>query len=94
MQIFMRFLPTLVVMSFAVTLLLLMSLVVADQTPILPAVSLNDATKKIIAKNNNKVLEASTQLINDNYVHVIKILTTQGRVQSIKIDMNSGKILQ
>lgn len=79
--------------------LLILSLCVAqptfaDSTFILPVLSLDEATKKIIVESKNKVLDATTEVINGNNVHVIKVLTANGRVQYIKVDVDSGKRLQ
>lgn len=59
----------------------------------LTVLSLDQATKKIIKGNDSKVLAAKTQSIDGNKVHIIKILTQDGRVQTIRVDANSGKII-
>ncbi len=56
--------------------------------------SLDQATKKIINKNKSKVLGAKTETIEGVKVHIIKILTQDGRVQSFKVNADSGKIIK
>ena len=55
------------------------------------ALSLDQATKKIIQQNKSKILSAKTEVINGKNVHVIKILTQDGRIQYLKVDADSGK---
>jgi uncharacterized membrane protein YkoI len=57
-------------------------------------VSLDQATKKIIARNESKILDAKTEVIEGKEVHIIKILTPDGRVQYIKVDAGTGKIVK
>jgi uncharacterized membrane protein YkoI len=59
---------------------LLMSLVTLDQ-----------ATQQVIAQTRGKVLAAKTELENGQRVHVIKVLTLDGRVQYVKVDASSGR---
>ncbi len=61
---------------------------------ILSVLSLDEATKKIIKESSSKVLDATTEEINGNNVHIIKVLTSDGRVQYIKVDVDSGKIIK
>ena len=63
----------------------------ANDFLILAEVSLDDAVKQVI--NGNRLLDAETQLIDDRKIHVIKVLTEDGRVQKHKIDAESGKRL-
>ena len=56
--------------------------------------SLDQATKKIIEENKSKVLSAKTELIDGKTIHIIKILTSDGRVQFIKVDADSGKMIK
>ncbi len=56
--------------------------------------SLDQATRKIIESSQSKVLGAKTAKINGKKIHVIKVLTIDGRVQHIKVDADSGKILK
>jgi uncharacterized membrane protein YkoI len=60
---------------------------------ILAQVSLDEAAKKIIEGNGLKVLGAKTEIIDGKEVHVIKVLTDDGRIQQQKVDAQTGKIL-
>jgi uncharacterized membrane protein YkoI len=60
---------------------------------ILAQVSLDEAAKKIIEGNGLKVLGAKTEIIDGKEVHVIKVLTDDGRIQKQKVDAQTGKIL-
>ncbi len=82
---------------FAKVLLLTFCLVqasVAEQDIVLSALTLDQATQSILGKNKTKVLGAKTELIKGKKVHVIKILTSEGRVQYIKIDVDTGKSIK
>ncbi len=61
---------------------------------ILAELSLDQATKKVIEQDNNKVLGAETEVIDGKKVHVIKVLTADGRVQYVKVDMESGQLIK
>lgn len=52
--------------------------------------SLDQVTRKVI-NNKSKVLSVRTEIIAGKKVHIIKILTKDGRVQYIKVDAQSGK---
>jgi uncharacterized membrane protein YkoI len=58
------------------------------------ALSLDQATKKIIEKNKGKILSAKTEMIGGKDVHVIKVLTQDGRIQYLKVDADSGKVIK
>lgn len=60
---------------------------------LLARVSLDDATKQIIEGTYNKVLGAQTEIIDGKEVHVIKVLTPDGRIQFFKIDAESGQLV-
>lgn len=64
----------------------------ADKQMVLAALSLDQATKKVIDAKKSKVLGAKTETIAGRNVHVIKILTKDGRVQYLKVDAETGKI--
>jgi uncharacterized membrane protein YkoI len=66
----------------------------ADKAFILSVLSLDEATKKIIEESKNKVLDAATEEINGVNTHIIKVLTEDGRVQYIRVDVDSGKIIR
>lgn len=53
-------------------------------------VSLDQATKQVIGKGGNRVLGAQTSVIGGRQVHIIKVLTPDGRIQYFKIDAETG----
>ncbi len=57
----------------------------------LALVTLDQATQQVMAQTGGKVLAARTEVENGQRVHIIKILTSDGRVQYVKIDANSGR---
>ncbi len=82
---------------FAKVFLLSCSLLVGSvfaEELILAELSLDQATKKVIEQDNNKVLGAETEVIDGKKVHVIKVLTADGRVQYVKVDMESGQLIK
>lgn len=56
-------------------------------------VSLDEATKQVRQDSKVKVLGAKTESIEDRKVHVIKILTPDGRIQYQRIDAETGRLL-
>jgi len=60
--------------------------------------TLPEATKKALDENETedegKVLSAKTRTINGKAIHFIKILTTDGQVRKVKIEMETGKIIE
>jgi len=60
----------------------------------LSVVSLDQATKQIIEQDKNKVLGAKTEVIDGKEVHVIKVLSSDGRVQYLKVDADTGKLIK
>lgn len=56
-------------------------------------ISLDEATKQIIEGTYNKVLGAETVVIDGRAVHVIKVLTPDGRIQYFKIDAETGQLV-
>lgn len=56
-------------------------------------VSLDEATKQIIDGTYNKVLGAQTEIIDGREVHIIKVLTPDGRIQYFKIDAETGQLV-
>lgn len=60
----------------------------------LSLLSLDQATKKVIAEVESKVLGAKTESIDGKTVHVIKVLTPDGHVQQLKVDAESGEIIK
>lgn len=60
---------------------------------LLAYISLDEATKQIIEGTYNKVLGAQTELIDGKEVHIIKVLTPDGRIQYYKIDAETGQLV-
>lgn len=56
-------------------------------------VSLELATQQLTKDENNRVLGAETDLIDDREVHVIKVLTSNGHIRHIKIDAETGELI-
>ncbi len=56
----------------------------------LARLSLDEATKQILKEGNKRVLGATTEIINGKEVHVIKVLTPDGRIHYYKIDAETG----
>ena len=68
----------------------------AEEVNMPTRISLDQATKQIIKNNSNiniRVLGAETEIIDDKEVHVIKVLTPEGRIQHFKIDAETGEII-
>lgn len=57
------------------------------------AITLDDAVKQISQNSQDKVLTAKTEVIDGKKIHVIKVLTSTGYIQYIKVDAITGKIL-
>ena len=55
-------------------------------------ISLDQATRQVIGNGNYRVLGAQTEIIKGREVHVIKVLTPDGRIQYIKIDAETGAL--
>jgi uncharacterized membrane protein YkoI len=56
-------------------------------------ISLDQATRQVIGSGNHRVLGAHTAIINGREVHVIKVLTPDGRVRYFRIDAETGALL-
>lgn len=57
-------------------------------------INLDQATKKVISNDINiRVLGAETEIIDGKQVHVIKVLTLDGRIQHYTIDAETGEII-
>ena len=67
--------------------------VYADSEVWLARVSLDEAAKKVISGSNKRVLGAQTEIIDGREVHVIKVLTPDGRIQHYLIDAETGEII-
>ncbi|MBS3951442.1 MAG: PepSY domain-containing protein [Methylomicrobium sp.] len=60
----------------------------------LAAVSLDEATRQVLSDPQNKVLGAKTEIINEREVHIIKVLTADGRIQHFIVDAETGNLLE
>lgn len=60
---------------------------------LLATISLDEAAKQIIEGTYNKVLGAQTEIIDGKEVHIIKVLTPDGRIQYYKIDAETGQLV-
>jgi hypothetical protein len=56
----------------------------AEDTIDTARVSLHEATQKILGDGNKRVLGATTVVINGREVHIIKVLTPDGRILHYK----------
>lgn len=65
----------------------------AESNILLARISLDQATKQIIRDSNKRVLGAHTEIIDGKEVHVIKVLTSDGRIQHYKIDAETGALI-
>ena len=58
------------------------------------ALSLDQVTKQVIESKKSKVLDAKTEVVDGKDVHIIKVLTPDGRVQYIKVDAETGSTIK
>ncbi len=68
----------------------------AGATPNNPAnaeLTLELATKKVINSISGRVLSAKTEEVDGKRVHVVKILTEDGRIQQQAVDALSGTLV-
>jgi len=61
---------------------------------LLAQINLDDAAKKVTQDKSRKLLGAKTETVSGKKVHVIKVLTPDGRIQHYKVDAESGKLLK
>lgn len=73
--------------------LLVVSSGFAQNDDLLSYVSLDEAVKQIIEGTYDKILGAQTELIDGKEVHVIKVLTPDGRVRYYRIDAETGQLV-
>ncbi len=64
-----------------------------DSAPNNIRISLDQATKQIFKDEDNRVLGAETELIDNREVHVIKVLTPDGHLQHYIIDAETGELI-
>lgn len=65
----------------------------AETHDLLVRVTLDQATRQIIGNGGNRVLGAQTIVIDGREVHIIKVLTPDGRIQYFKIDAETGAVI-
>lgn len=75
------------------TLFFLAALCRADEQFYVARISLDEATRKILQDGNKRVLGAATEFIDGREVHVIKVLTPDGRIHYYKIDAETGAVI-
>lgn len=56
-------------------------------------VSLDDAVEKVRKRYEGKVLRAETRRQDGRTIHYVKLLTPDGRVRTIRVDADTGRIL-
>jgi uncharacterized membrane protein YkoI len=56
--------------------------------------SLDEAAKIVRQQGGNKVLATKTENVGGKQLHIIKVLTREGRIQHVKVDAASGKIIK
>jgi uncharacterized membrane protein YkoI len=59
----------------------------------LETVSLEEAIKIVMQDSKNKLLGAKTEIEDGHKIHIIKILTSEGYIQYVRIDAVNGKIV-
>ena len=57
------------------------------------AISLDMAANQLTKDEQNRVLGAETEQIDDKSIHIIKVLTHQGHVRHFKFDAETGQLL-
>ena len=78
----------------ALLMFLLSSSCFAEEILVPTPISLDQATKQIIKNDSTlRILGAETEIIECKLVHVIKVLTPDGRIQHTKIDAETGEII-
>lgn len=61
--------------------------------PVSTEISLEQATKQVVSGTSGRVLSAKTEDIDGKKVHVIKILTDDGRIQQQVVDAQNGALI-
>ena len=56
-------------------------------------VSLDQATKQVRQNSSLRILGAKTEVIDGKEVHIIKVLTKDGRVQHVRVDAETGQMM-
>ncbi|SJM94190.1 conserved exported hypothetical protein [Crenothrix polyspora] len=60
---------------------------------VLTHVSLDQATQHVLSIANNKVLGATTEILEGKEVHIIKVLGADGWIKFYKIDAQTGVLI-
>lgn len=68
--------------------------VFAERAFVFALLNLDQATSKVIQQISGKVLGARTTSYEGKEIHIIKILTEDGRIQYIKVDAETGRIFK
>jgi uncharacterized membrane protein YkoI len=66
---------------------------IAGTETLLARISLDQATRQVIGNGKYRVLGAQTEIIDGREVHIIKVLTPDGRIQYFKIDAETGALI-
>lgn len=83
-------------MKILLKFLLLLSLLgscYAEEKLDIARVSLDEATRQILKQGNKRVLGATTEIIEGREIHIIKVLTPDGRILHYKIDAETGAVI-
>jgi len=70
----------------------LSSICFAEDYQVIARISLDDATRQILKDGSKRVLGATTEIIDGREIHIIKVLTPDGRIQHYKIDAETGAV--
>jgi hypothetical protein len=88
--------PNSVIMKILINMLIIIALsntCLAEDRIDLARISLHEATQKILSDGNTRVLGATTVIIEGREVHIIKVLTPDGRILHYKIDAETGALI-
>ena len=66
----------------------------ATALPFWGLISLDEATQQLLKTGSMRILAAKTEVKEGRNVHIIKVLTDDGRIQYEKIDEQTGRILK
>lgn len=67
--------------------------VCAEDIEQLQAVSLDQATLQVADINNNTILEANTEKIDDKEIHIIKVLEDDSLIKFYEVDAKTGLLI-
>lgn len=65
----------------------------AAEEPPSQAITLEEVIKQVMKDAKSKLLAAKTEVLEGKKIHIIKVLTSTGHIQYIKIDAATGKNL-